>query len=306
MVFRYCALIFALLTLSSFANAEPTADEKEQARGHMDLGRKNEAKGDFQAALEAYQAADKIMNVPSTSLSVGAALAKVGRLIEARDRLLAVARSQPEDDEPSAYANARARAKELAQELAVRIPSVRVEVVSSTGDPVDAQISIAGKTLDADARKLPMRVDPGTVKIEVSAADHSSAARAIEIEEGEHHVVSLVLVAGQGDAQTELVVSPFAYVGLGLFVGGAIAGAALGSAALAKSATLEESCPGDVCPAELEGSADSMQLMAHISTASFALAGAGAALAVIGFVLLSGDEPIDDVALDASGLTIRF
>jgi hypothetical protein len=116
----------------------------------------------------------------------------------------------------------------------------------------------------------------------------------------------LVLVAEAGDVPTQLVVSPFVYVGIGVAVGGAIAGAAMGSAAMAKSATLEEACPGNVCSPELEDTADTMELFAHISTAGFAVAGAGAALAVVGFLLLSSEEPIEAAQLDAGGLTIRF
>jgi len=305
---RTLVMILALLVVALPASAEPTADEKEQARGHMDLGRKHFADGDFKAALQAYEAADKIMDVPTTSFSVGVTLDKLGRLIEARDRLLTLARSKPVgNEEPSSFGEARKRAKDLAQDLAVRIPSVRVEVLSFTGDAIEnATITIAGKDVETAASKLPMRVDPGQVKVSANAAEHTTAEREVDVEEGEHHVITLVLVARAGEAPTQFVVSPFAYVGIGLAVGGAIAGAAMGSAALAKSATLAESCPGNLCPPELEDTADTMELFAHISTASFAVAGAGAALAIIGFVFLSGEEPLDSAQLDADGLTIRF
>lgn len=308
MAFR--ALLFLLvLVVSASAAAEPTADEKEQARGHMDLGRKHAADGDHAAALEAYRAADAIMGVPTTSLAVGEALAAMGRLIEARDLLLALGRGGAgTDDEPDAFKKARRRAKQLAKELAVRIPSVRVEVLSSRGEPVEAaEVSVGDKPLDATARKLPKRVDPGRVTVSATGADGRTAKRDVDVAEGEHHVVSLVLASAAGGEQaSEYVVSPLVYVGVGVAVAGAIAGAAFGSAALSKSSTLATSCPGDVCPPDLADSADTMETFAHISTASFAAAGAGAVLAVLSFVLLSGEQPIDGATLDARGLTLRF
>ncbi len=58
----------ATLVSARDASAEPTAAEKETARGQMADGRTKRQKNDLEGALRAFEAADALMHVPTTGL----------------------------------------------------------------------------------------------------------------------------------------------------------------------------------------------------------------------------------------------
>lgn len=116
-------LVLALPGLASAAT--PNAADRETARTYMTEGRKQRDENDLKAALRAFEAADAIMHVPTTGLEVAKTEAMLGQLVEGRDVALRVARSSPEPGEPAPFAEARAAARKLADELEGRIPSIR-------------------------------------------------------------------------------------------------------------------------------------------------------------------------------------
>jgi hypothetical protein len=275
--------------------SKASAADRESARNLMDIGRQKSASGDHEGALEAYLGADKLMQVPTTGLAVADALREIGRLIDAREKALAVTRMPEHEDESEPFARARERAQELSTQLATLIPSLRVEVVSvESEDPVeDATVRLDGESLEATVLELPRKLDPGKHTVAATAVGFDTTVRTVELGEGEHHAVTLVL-RRMGDPTVRTIgdVSPLVWIGYSFTVVGAVAGAATGSAALAKSAALEADCPGEMCPRDEQGTIDSMNLLSHLSTASFVVAGAGAVLGTIGVAIsMGGDEP---------------
>src|SRR5262249_29380095 len=124
------ALSFALLALSISSTAlaaEPTAADKETARKFMAEAREKRAANDHKGALQAFQAADAIMHVPTTGLEVARTHAALGQLVEARENALRVARSTPEPDEPAPFKRAREEATQLVDDLGKRIPTITVK-----------------------------------------------------------------------------------------------------------------------------------------------------------------------------------
>jgi hypothetical protein len=299
-------VVFAI-TVASFTpspvfakTSKASAADRESARNLMDIGRQKSAAGDHEEALEAYLGADKLMQVPTTGLAVADALREVGRLIDAREKALAVTRMPEREDEPKPFAHARQRAQELSTRLATLIPSIQVEVLSiESEDPIeDATVRLDGESLEATTLKLPRKLDPGKHTVAATALGFDTSVKTVELGEGEHHAVTLVLrPMGDQPARTIGDVSPLVWVGYGFTVVGAVAGAATGSAALAKSAALEADCPGEMCPGDEQATIDSMNLLSHVSTASFIVAGAGAVVGTIGVVLsVGGDGPRQEVA----------
>src|SRR5262249_47329328 len=69
------------------ASAEPTAGEKADARASMAEGRALRSQRNFEGALRSFNAADRIMHVPTTGLEVARTLEAMGRLVEARSTL---------------------------------------------------------------------------------------------------------------------------------------------------------------------------------------------------------------------------
>ena len=88
----------------------------------------------LQAALKAFRAADSIMHVPTTAIEVAKTEALAGLLLEARDHALTLARSKAQPGEPGPFADARTAAQQLANELDVRIPSVRFTLTGAKED----------------------------------------------------------------------------------------------------------------------------------------------------------------------------
>jgi len=318
------ACLVSSLLLAPAAAAQPANDggevaasQREQARGLMDLGRRRLGEKRYDDALEAFEAADAIMKVPVTALAVAETLAAKGQLILARDRMLTIARSEPVMNngvEPAPFTRARERAGKLARELAVRIPSVRVEVLDELGNDIteDATVKIDGRAVDAAQRGLPQRIDPGEVEVTALVEGRVILSRTVEVEESEHHVVSLIAVP-PGRSVSERSVHPFVWAGVATVALGGIFGGAFGGAALSKSASLDGRCVDGFCPgADARGEIDDMNSFATLSTVGFAVAAAGAALGAVGVVFtLQRDTPTrDDVALvvgpGGGALRVRF
>lgn len=276
--------------------SEVAASQREQARGYMDLGRRRLAEKRYDDALEAFEAADAIMKVPVTALAVAETLVAKGQLILARDRMLTIARSKPVTNhgvEPTPFTRARERAGTLARELAVRIPSVRVEVLDEDGNDItsEATVKIAGRAIDDAQRGLPQRIDPGEVEVTALVDDRVILPRTVDVEESEHHVVSLIAVPPGGPGGGS--VHPFVWAGVATVAVGGVFGGVFGGAALSKSASLDGRCANGLCPGpEAQGEIDNMNLFATLSTVGFAVAAAGAALGAVGVVFtLQHDTP---------------
>jgi len=82
-------------------------------------------------------------------------------------------------------------------------------------------------------------------------------------------------------------VSPLAYVGLATAGLGLVVGAITGGVSLVKESNLKSECQNYVCTPDHEGDLNSAKALGDVSTVGFVVAGAGAVLAVVGFVLPS-------------------
>lgn len=313
------SLLALALVLGSSAPARaqpdhrrPSAEEKESARTLMDTGRKREKGGDHEGALRAYLAADRIMQVPTTGLSVGRMQVELGRLAEARDTLLRVSRHPQQPGEPRPFTQARQRAEELAAELAGRVPSITFEI---EGVPPDAEVTVRVNDAEVptEALDLPRKVNPGRHVVVASAPGFRDARRVVNVEEGEEQVVALVLDAalptdegGDEAGEDEAGVHPLVWVGFGTAAVGLTVGVITGGVAASKSSELDDECPNKVCPPERESDLDALNAVAHTSTVFLVLGGIGAAVGVVSLVVLSADGDEDDGDDEARAPIVRL
>ncbi|MFO0659823.1 MAG: hypothetical protein U0165_08340 [Polyangiaceae bacterium] len=188
-----------LVTLSSsFAAAQPanspTAADRETARALMGEGdTKFEAK-DYAGALSAYEGAHKIMGVPTTGIAVARALEALGQLIEARDLALQVARIPTSSGEPKPFAQARSDADSLAEKLAAKIATVKIEV-SGLPAGTTPKVTIDGVALTPEAAALPRKVNPGKRVIAASAPGFANATQEVVLKPGATVDVKLAMIA---------------------------------------------------------------------------------------------------------------
>src|SRR5690606_34610716 len=133
-------LLFACaFTIAAPLHAAPSAADVETARNLMDVGRVKYDDGDYAGALESFQGADALVGVTSTGLWVGKALLKLGRLIEARDKLYQVSQIPPAPEENDVLREARSEASELQRALADRIP-VMTLVIDGLAEGAQASV----------------------------------------------------------------------------------------------------------------------------------------------------------------------
>jgi len=306
----FSAVALASILSTSAAWAGPTASDRETARMYMAEGRAKRDANDLKASLRAFEAADAIMHVPTTSLEVARTQAMLGLLVEARDRALQVARSSPRPGEPTPFVEARAAAEKLAADLEARIPSIRVTVVHP---PPGLTVSIDGAALPAIAIGLGRKLDPGNHVI-VARAAGTSRTIDVQVLERESKEVPIDLGVPETSPAAEPtnagVSAPptsserarpsrgpwlgLGIVGLSLGGVGVVLGAVTGAMSISQTNAIKSQCLAGVCPAKLSDGSDAATALSNARTlaalsdvgfiAGGVLAAAGIALVVVGSV----------------------
>ncbi|HEY1694993.1 MAG TPA: hypothetical protein VGG39_22650 [Polyangiaceae bacterium] len=316
----FASMIAIALAASSVAMAEPTAADKETARGLMTEGRADRDKGDLKGALKAFQGADALMHVPTTGLEVAKTQMAMGLLVEARDTALRVSRSQGGADEPAPFKQARDAASSLNDEIEARIPAVTV-TLKNVPDGVTAAVTIDGAPVPSAALGEPRKMNPGHHVI-VAKGGGVEAKAEVDLAEKDHKDVPLELPAGAqagvaaagttdgaaagGSTDTAPAADTgvaggksgfskgLVFGGFGLAGAGLIAGTITGVLSMSKTNSIKSSplCASGggstQCGPGENSDISSAKSMATLSTVSFIVAGAGGVIGVIG--LLTGNH----------------
>jgi hypothetical protein len=304
-------LVCASLLFAWNARAEPTAADRETARALMQEGRDLRDKGAPKQALKRFKAADDIMHVPTTALEVARTQVSLGLLVEARDTIAEIRQQPPRPLEPAPFREARARADELDVGLEGRVPSITIAVMGAAGGDAPPAIAVDGVVVPAGAVGLPRSVDPGHHVVTVQQG--ATAGRAeVDVREGEKKAVEVALVGAAVAAPTpEAPAAPAAaapaagseatpeepeatrshapsvltWTGIGVAGAGVVAGVVTGALSLSKKSSLDAACAGKVCGPSSYADLDAARSMATVSDVAFAVAGVGAALAVVTLVV---------------------
>lgn len=298
-----------MLLSAGVLHAQPTAVQKETARELMAEGRELRDKGDSEAALTRFGAADSLMGVPTTGFEVAATQAQLGRLVEAREtlrRVLAIAQS-PDDPEP--FNEARSKARALDQQLLARIAGLRFSIRGVAPDAV-IEVTVDGEPVPKAVLSLPLRVNPGhhvivaraagrEVRREVSTAEGQTSAVELELGGGATPMAAAEPGVAAPPAKASSPVQPvaarnglptLAYVGGGVALAGAVVGSIAGISAISHKNDAKKACVAGNCPPATWSDLDSAHAMATVSTVGFVVAAVGVVVGA-GAVLLDGDEP---------------
>ena len=310
------------------AEAAPSAADRETARSLLKSGDAKYAAADYVGALEDYLAADSLMGVPTTRVSVGKAQAAMGQLVEARDTLLGVKRIPAAKNEGTAYIDARDEADLLAEEIGARIPALTL-VLSGLPKGTTVSVSVDREPLTAEQLGVPRKLNPGEHHITATAPGFAPIDQRITLAERAHRDLELSFAPLGGAAEPEpkplpspsgahALVAPAAssaptgamagadesagssvaaavWVGVGIGAAGLVAGTVAGVVASSRASDLKDRCPDNRCPrAETESDYDRTMVAAHASTVGFAVAGAGALVCLVGALVTawsSGSKP---------------
>jgi hypothetical protein len=326
MAFRARHLVAAAslaLLLPHVAWADPTAADKETARTLMSEARSKRDANDLKAALRAFQAADAIMHVPTTGYEVAKTQSMLGMLVEARDAALTIARQPAKPGDPPPFAEARAAAQKLADELEGRIPSIRVVVKNA---PENVSVTIDDVVLSSVAIGLPRKLDPGSHAV-IAKAGATERRINVQVLEREAKEVPIDFgepappIANTGtstststntntntntstststSADTTAHKGPWLAIGIaGIAIGGVglAIGAVTGSMSLSQTSTIKSHCASDgTCPAtyidgtttqDTQAALNGARTLALVSDIAFVAGGVIAATGLVFIVIAS-------------------
>jgi hypothetical protein len=321
---RAIALACAL-GLSSFALAspvyaqpsEPSAADLESARELYKEGKELRSKGDLKGALEKFKAAHAYGGTPVTGLELGKTHMQLGELVEAREIFLSVGRMKVQSDETEKSVAARTEAADLAEQLKGKIATVVVKV-SGTKDT--AQVTVDGANAPVVSGTATRRINPGQ-HVVVARAGSLEKKENVTLGEGETKEVAIALDgsattnggtgggngkdAPQPDGDGKRSIHFATWIGLGVAVVGAGVGTVTGILALGKSSNVKDACVGLSCPESARPDVEDGRTVATISTISFIAAGAGVALAAVGYFVLSKPSSSKSAAVSFSPSGLR-
>jgi hypothetical protein len=272
------------------ARAEATAAEKETARNLVKSARGKLRQGEVAGALKDLEAAHAIMQVPTTGLELARAQVQAGQLVEARDTLLGVARQKPAKVEPFEFRRARRDATKLSEEVAKRIPTLRIDVIGKRAS--ETRVAVDGVALASAALSAPLSLNPGPHVVELSRA---GASRKTEITLSESQSRDVVLDAtGLERPEAPLArvrpreprtrTNQLVWIGFGVAGAGVAVGSVTGLLSMKKRSDIGDRCRDDRCPPDTHADIDSGEALADVSTVSFAIGAAGAAVGVYGLL----------------------
>ena len=159
----------AVLLCAAAAHAEPSAAQKEAARTLMAEAREQRDKQDLKGALSRFQAADAIMNVPTTGFEVAKTQADLGQWVEALTTVKRILTIPAKPDDPEPFRVARSKAADLGDSLRARVSSLHL-IVTGLPSGVKAAIFVDRVPVAAEGASVPFPVNPGHHRVVAKAS----------------------------------------------------------------------------------------------------------------------------------------
>jgi hypothetical protein len=303
---RLClAASLLALSVSAEASAQSAAD-METARTLYQEARATRDAGDLKGALEKFRGAFAVVQTPLIALEYANTQVQLGMLVEARELLLGVARMKPLPNESQFSMQARTEAETTAEDLKARIPSVviRFEPPPAPNAAMPA-VFLDGNAVQPELLGLPKKLNPGSHKVEVRSAGAVVETKDFSVvEKATATVLLLTASAVQGPAATKVeapsadptqgahIGIPLAFAGFGVAGAGLVLGSVAGIISFSKGRELDTACAGLRCPPSAQPLVTSGRTWATVSTLSFALAGVGAGVGIVGLVLHSRENRV--------------
>lgn len=291
-----CCLLgwFALLPASAYAQSDAT---RAAARGLGAEGVEAFQAGDVAVAVDKLERAFKVLRVPSLGLWSARALSKQGKLVEASERYLEVARLDASTGDAAVQKQAQEDAAREQELLAARIPTVTVTV---KGAGPDLKVMLDGAPVPNELLGARQPVNPGPHRLEASSAGRQ-LTRELSASEGQPLALTLDF-ADAAPAPTAAATSApkpatpqsaSQPVPTGVWLGVALAGAGAATGGVAAFVASQKrkdlNCPNDLCPNSERDEGESYNSLLTVSTIGFIAGGVG--LAVAGTFWLTRPKP---------------
>ncbi len=273
-------------TPATFAQSgPPTAQELETARTLYKEGKELRAAGDLKGAVEKLRAAHALGQTPVTGIELAKTYVLVGKLVEAREVALQIARLGVASDETEKSADARTEAAKLAEELRPRIPTLAVKIRGLAPGDV-AHLSIDGVMVPDVALGEPQKVDPGKHDVLLTVGEGAAARQArasADTPEGQAIEVTLDVPPAPALPPPPPPPQPqpqghsrFLYgkIAFGVATVSLVFGLTAGIVASGKAGGLSNECPHNDCvTSQAQSDLSDAQTWATVTNVSLALAG---------------------------------
>lgn len=264
--------------------------------------------GDYDAALEKFQAADDLVAAPTIKLRMARCLDKLDRLIEAGATYRKVIETELDRHAPAVHRKAR---KDAVPELAAlnkQIPAVLVLVKGPGAD--ETVVSLDGEPFPNELIGKRHQLDPGSYVFEAEReADGATVKLRVTLARSQHEEVVLRLpeLGEEGDA-TRPQPKPAkpedgsayrlgGWIALGIGGAGLVVGSVVGIVVLGDESSLEERCPDRQCPPEAHDDAEQFDTLRTTSTVGLILGAVGVAAGVT-LLLVAPDGDADEQPAD--------
>jgi hypothetical protein len=212
-------------------------------------------KGDYAGALEKLETADRLVPAHTLGVRVARCLVKLGRLVEASEKYLEVAR-RPFDGAPlPAQKKAMQEAIVEREDLLAKIPAIVVHLRGARPDEVT--LTLDGKPLSSALLDQKTLVDPGSHKLSVERGGKSvSISVTVAIGRVEDVTPDGAPRRPPPPAPPHDPLVTLGWVGVGVGVGGLASFTVNGLASIGQASALDASCPGRRCGPEQHGALD--------------------------------------------------
>jgi hypothetical protein len=275
------AAIAALTALAPAASAKGDgvdAATKAAARAAAEDALARYDAGDYAAALALFNRADALVHAPTLGLMAARSLEKLGRLVEASERYLAVTRVKLAPGAPDAQAKAQVTAERERAGLQPKVPAIVIAIEG--GAASEAVITLDGNPVEAALVGLKRPTDPGPHRLEARRGKEL-ASRDFVLKLGEVTTITLRLTgavpvaegaaprvdgkAAEDSGATDPAgaangMSRAGWAGVGIAsLGGAglVVGAITGGLAISAKHSLDAAgCVGGHCPASQQSTVD--------------------------------------------------
>lgn len=287
----FCTAALTLSVISAPARAGEPDGDLERARELSSRAEDLLQQGDYEAAIESIESAEKHVHSLAHTLLSARAHAQWGKLLEARRLYQEIVSADAAKIKPPpkvqswkwtpAQKDAHAEATKELPALTPRIPLLTVTVTGAA--PSELKVTVDGASLDVTKLDQEAPQDPGEHTITAEAPGKNRASQRVNLKEGAKETVTLALTPVRKPLEpTSVPTGAIAAFGAG--GAGVLVWVIAGGIAIAEADKLQGACPAFTCPPSgAPPSFHSAVTASRVSSVGLGVALAGAAVGTLLF-----------------------
>ncbi|MBK8256988.1 MAG: hypothetical protein IPK82_30475 [Polyangiaceae bacterium] len=287
--------------------AADTPQDRAEAKRLYSEGKKLRGDGKHADALDRFKRAHDLMPTPVTRLELARELDADKQLVLAHRLLVSIQSMPVTSTETQKGKAAREEAKALEQQVAQRIPKLKITLVNAAEpevfideQPVSKELLTAEIQIDPGVHKVVARDGTATLERSISLVESESAVlelpfpvpeppkvepTAVEVPKPVPTQTAAVVVPKPDPIPEKKGISPLVPVGLSVGGVGIVTGLITGAIAASQVSTLQTECLNRLCPPSTHNLLTAHQALTTTSTIAFIVGGAAAGLGAVAWIV---------------------